>query len=70
MVRTGGIGPKGISAVLVKQGTKGLSFGKPEQKMGWKSQPTAEVIFADCSIPAKNLLGKEISNSYGERITK
>ncbi|MDG2354787.1 MAG: acyl-CoA dehydrogenase family protein [Paracoccaceae bacterium] len=59
MVRTGGIGPKGISAVLVKQGTKGLSFGKPEQKMGWKSQPTAEVIFADCSIPARNLLGKE-----------
>ena len=59
MVRTGLKGPKGISAVLVKQGTKGLSFGKPEQKMGWKSQPTSEVMFVDCNVPASHLLGEE-----------
>ena len=59
MVRTGITGPKGISAVLIKQGAKGLSFGKPEKKMGWKSQPTAEVIFEECKIQANHLLGEE-----------
>lgn len=59
MVRTGGDGPKGISAVLVEDGTPGLSFGALEHKMGWKAQPTAQVQFDDCRIPADNLLGEE-----------
>ena len=59
MVRTGGPGPKGISAILIKDGTKGLNFGNFEQKMGWKSQPTAEVIFEDCNVSAGYLLGVE-----------
>ncbi|GAB4540883.1 MAG: acyl-CoA dehydrogenase family protein [Ruegeria sp.] len=59
MVRTGGDGPKGISTVYVEDGTPGLSFGALEQKMGWKSQPTAQVQFDDCKIPAENLVGTE-----------
>ncbi|WP_170580285.1 acyl-CoA dehydrogenase family protein [Ruegeria arenilitoris] len=59
MVRTGGDGPKGISTVYVEDGTPGLSFGALEQKMGWKSQPTAQVQFDDCNIPAENLVGTE-----------
>ncbi len=59
MVRTGEEGPKGISTVYVEDGTKGLSFGGLEEKMGWKSQPTAQVQFDDCKIPAKNLVGEE-----------
>lgn len=59
MARTGGPGPKGISAFLVPAGTPGLSFGKREKKMGWNSQPTAAVIFEDCPIPADNRLGEE-----------
>ena len=59
MVRTGSAGPRGISAVLIKEGTKGLSFGSQEQKMGWKSQPTSQVIFEDCKILADQLLGEE-----------
>jgi alkylation response protein AidB-like acyl-CoA dehydrogenase len=59
MVRTGGDGPKGISAVLVEDGTPGLSFGAQERKMGWKAQPTAQVQFDDCHVPAANLLGAE-----------
>ena len=51
MVRTGGDGPKGISAVLVENGAQGLSFGANERKMGWKAQPTAEVRFDDCRVP-------------------
>ena len=59
MARTGGAGPKGISAFVVDLGTPGLSFGAQEKKMGWNSQPTAIVSFDDCRIPAANLLGKE-----------
>ena len=59
MVRTGGEGPKGISAVLVEKGTPGLSFGPNEKKMGWHAQPTRQVIFEDCRIPLANLIGDE-----------
>ncbi|MDO5658156.1 MAG: acyl-CoA dehydrogenase family protein, partial [Paracoccus sp. (in: a-proteobacteria)] len=59
MVRTGGEGPKGISAVVVEAGTGGLSFGANEHKMGWKAQPTSQVQFDDCVIPAENLIGDE-----------
>src|SRR6202165_4065866 len=38
MVRTGAAGAKGISCIVVEKGTKGLSFGPPEKKLGWKSQ--------------------------------
>ena len=59
MVRTGDAGPKGISTVYVEAGTPGLSFGGLEDKMGWRSQPTRQVQFDDCKIPANNLVGQE-----------
>lgn len=59
MVRTGEGGPKGISALLVEDGRPGLSFGGLESKMGWRSQPTAQVQFDDCKVPAANLVGEE-----------
>lgn len=59
MVRTRADGPKGISCLVVEKGTKGLSFGKNERKMGWRSQPTAQVIFEDCRVPVANLVGSE-----------
>jgi len=59
MARTGGAGPGGISCILVERGTPGLSFGKPERKLGWNSQPTAQVMFAQCRVPAANRLGAE-----------
>jgi len=59
MVRTGAEGPKGISCLIVEKDTKGLSFGKNERKMGWRSQPTAQLIFEDCRVPVANLVGAE-----------
>lgn len=59
MVRTGEDGPKGISCLVVEKGTPGLSFGKKERKLGWSSQPTAQVIFEDCRVPAANRIGGE-----------
>jgi alkylation response protein AidB-like acyl-CoA dehydrogenase len=59
MLRTGGEGPKGISCIVVEKGTPGLSFGKPERKLGWNSQPTAMVNFENCRVPVSNLVGNE-----------
>ncbi|GGO51956.1 hypothetical protein SAMN05444398_101490 [Roseovarius pacificus] len=59
MVRTGADGPRGISTVYVEDGTDGLSFGGLEDKMGWRSQPTAQVQFDNCNISADNLVGEE-----------
>jgi alkylation response protein AidB-like acyl-CoA dehydrogenase len=59
MARTGEPGPKGVSTFVVEKGTPGLSFGANERKMGWKSQPTAQVLFDDCRIPAENRVGQE-----------
>jgi len=59
MVRTGEPGAKGISCLVVENGTPGLSFGRPEKKLGWHTQPTAMVIFDDCRVPMANRLGAE-----------
>ena len=59
MVRTGAPGPKGISCIVVEKGTPGLSYGAQEKKLGWKSQPTAMVMFENCRVPVTNLIGAE-----------
>lgn len=59
MCRTGEAGPKGISCILVEKGTKGISFGINEKKLGWKSQPTTMVMFEDCRVPVSNRLSEE-----------
>ena len=64
MVRTsdiseGGGGAKGISCLVVDNGTPGLSFGVPERKLGWNASPTAQVIFEDCRVPVANRVGAE-----------
>ncbi|CAJ1508564.1 isobutyryl-CoA dehydrogenase [[Mycobacterium] holstebronense] len=57
MARTGSDGPRGISTFIVEKDTPGLSFGAAEQKMGWNSQPTAQVIFDGVRVPAEAMLG-------------
>ena len=59
MARTGDAGAKGISAFLLENGAPGLSFGKQEEKMGWRAQPTAQVILEDCRVPGANRIGPE-----------
>jgi alkylation response protein AidB-like acyl-CoA dehydrogenase len=59
MVRTGGEGPGGISALVVEGGTAGVSFGANERKMGWNAQPTRAVIFENARVPVQNRLGEE-----------
>jgi alkylation response protein AidB-like acyl-CoA dehydrogenase len=59
MARTGEAGARGISCFMVENGTPGLSFGAPERKLGWHSQPTAMVMFDQCRIPVVNRIGVE-----------
>ena len=59
MCRTGEDSPKGISALIVDSDSEGLSFSAPEKKMGWRGQPTAQVIMDSCAVPSANLLGGE-----------
>lgn len=59
MVRTADTGSDGVTAVLVPDGTPGLSFGPLEKKMGWHAQPTRQVIFEDVRVPVSNRLSEE-----------
>lgn len=52
-------GPSGISAFIVEKGFKGFHVGKLEKKMGIRGSPTVELVFDNCEVPAKNLLGNE-----------
>ncbi|KKB99138.1 isobutyryl-CoA dehydrogenase [Mycolicibacter arupensis] len=68
MARTGSDGPRGISTFIVEKDTPGLSFGAAEQKMGWNSQPTAQVIFDGVRVPAEAMLGGEDGDGNGFNI--
>jgi alkylation response protein AidB-like acyl-CoA dehydrogenase len=59
MARTGGPGPKGVSAFVIEKGTPGLSFGAQEKKLGWNAQPTAQVHFDGVRVPLANRIGAE-----------
>jgi alkylation response protein AidB-like acyl-CoA dehydrogenase len=59
MARTSDEGARGVSTFIVPKDTPGLSFGANEKKMGWKSQPTRQVIFDNARIPAANRIGEE-----------
>ncbi|MDA1358482.1 acyl-CoA dehydrogenase family protein [Glycomyces luteolus] len=53
-----GAGAKGISAFVVEKGDAGVSFGKPEKKLGIKGSPTAEVYLDSVRLPADRLIGE------------
>src|SRR5579863_10285379 len=57
--RTGGPGPKGISAFLVDPATKGFMLGRETEKLGIRSSNTTDLVFDDAQIPADRLLGEE-----------
>ncbi len=59
MARTGEEGPKGITALVIEKDMKGVSFGAQEKKLGWHSQPTAQVNFDEVRVPLENRVGAE-----------
>ncbi len=59
MVRTGGEGASGITALVIPKDAPGISFGANERKMGWHAQPTRMVTFDGVRVPVGNRLGEE-----------
>jgi acyl-CoA dehydrogenase len=54
----------GVSLIVVEDGTPGFEKGRKLDKIGMKSQDTAEMSFVDCKVPVENLLGQEGSGFY------
>ncbi|MEB3071477.1 acyl-CoA dehydrogenase family protein [[Mycobacterium] vasticus] len=54
-----GKGAQGISCFLAPKDTAGLSFGKPEEKMGLNAVPTTTAHYDDAFIPAERRIGTE-----------
>lgn len=54
-----GEGSQGISCFLVPKDTPGLSFGRPEEKMGLHAVPTTSAHYDDAFLPAERLIGAE-----------
>jgi alkylation response protein AidB-like acyl-CoA dehydrogenase len=52
-------GSKAITAFLVEPGFSGFRVSRYEDKMGLRSSRSAEIVFADCEVPAENRLGQE-----------
>jgi len=74
-VRTGGKGFGGISLMLFPTDTKGFKVAGKLEKLGNHCSDTAELVFEDCKIPARNLIGREnmgfyhiMTNFQGERL--
>ncbi|WP_308288891.1 acyl-CoA dehydrogenase family protein [Streptomyces humicola] len=47
-----------ISSIIVPSGTPGFTVAPPYSKVGWNASDTRELSFADCRVPAANLLGE------------
>jgi isovaleryl-CoA dehydrogenase len=50
-------GARGITAFIVDNKFKGFSAGKKLDKLGMRGSDTSEIVFADCEVPAENVLG-------------
>ncbi|MEU0601371.1 acyl-CoA dehydrogenase [Streptomyces sp. NPDC006393] len=59
MARTGGEGPRGITAFLVPGDAEGLSAAAPEKKMGLKGSPTAQIHLDGVRVADDRRLGEE-----------
>jgi len=52
-------GTKGISAFIVDKGAPGFKVAQKLRKMGFRGSQTAELVFDDCRVPVRNLVGDE-----------
>ncbi len=52
-------GSRGITAFLVPTATPGLSFGPPDDKLGIRGAPSAQLFLTDCAVGDDARLGPE-----------
>src|SRR3984893_17065973 len=51
-------GPRGITAFIIEKGMNGFSTAQKLGKLGMRGSDTCELVFADCEVPAENVLGE------------
>jgi len=49
---------KGVTAFIVEKGTEGMSFGKPEDKLGIRASSTTQIHFDNCRVPKSQILSQ------------
>jgi len=59
MTRTSDNGASGVTCMVIEKDMEGVSFGANEKKLGWHSQPTAQVNFDEVRVPVENRIGSE-----------
>ena len=59
LARTGGAGAKGVSCFVVDKDTPGLSFGRPEEKLGLHAAHSGTVNFDGVKVSRAHLVGEE-----------
>ncbi len=59
MTRTSDDGASGVTCLVIEKDMEGVSFGANEKKLGWHSQPTAQVNFDNVRVPVENRVGGE-----------
>ncbi len=57
-------GPRGVTAFIVEKTFPGYSVGKIDKKMGIHGNNTSEIVFEDCQVPAKNIIGLEEGRGF------
>ncbi len=56
-------GYRGITAFVIERGSPGLTVGKKEDKLGIRASSTCELLFEDCLVPPRNVLG-DVGKGY------
>jgi len=57
-------GPRGVTAFIVEKTFPGYSVGKIDKKMGIHGNNTSEIVFEDCQVPAKNIIGLQEGRGF------
>jgi acyl-CoA dehydrogenase len=57
-------GPRGVTAFIVEKTFPGYSVGKIDKKMGIHGNNTSEIVFEDCQVPARNIIGLEEGRGF------
>ena len=54
---------KGMSLLLIEKGD-GIRVGRKLEKLGYKGIDSGEIVFEDCRVPARNLIGEKEGRGF------
>ena len=57
---------EGINLLIVEKGTPGFTVSRKLDKVGNRSSETGELVFEDCRVPAKNMIGDKEGGGFDQ----